>query len=125
MWDKRAFVTSVHDGDTITATLDQGFGDLKEDMHVRLLGVYAPELKQPGGPETRQFVVDWLARYAMVPLRFPFVVTTARGPRSDQEITTFERYVAVVESLDRSHNLNMDVQAFITAQGYPGGIGTP
>jgi len=122
MWDKRAFVSSVHDGDTLTATLDQGFGDLKENMHIRLLGVYAPELTQTGGPETRQFVVDWLARYAL-PVRFPFVVTTARGPRSDREITTLERYVATVESLDHSHNLNVDVSAFVTAQGYPGGIG--
>jgi endonuclease YncB( thermonuclease family) len=124
MWDKRAFVTSVHDGDTITVTLDQGFGDLKEAMHIRLLGVYAPELTQTGGPETRQFVVDWLAANTL-PVRFPVVVTTARGPKSDREITTLERYVAVVESLDHSHNLNVDVQAFITAQGYPGGIGTP
>ena len=123
MWDKRAFVTSVHDGDTLTATLDQGFGDLKEAMRIRLLGTFAPELTQPGGPETRQFVVDWIARYALIPLRFPFVVTTARGPKSDREITTFERYVAVVETLDHSHNLNLDVQAFVTAQGYGGGTG--
>ena len=124
MWDKRAFVTSVHDGDTITVTLDQGYGDLKENMKIRLGVVYAPELSQPGGPETRQFVVDWLARYAL-PVRFPFVVTTARGPRSDKELTTLERYISLVETLDHSHNLNMDVQAFVTAQGYGGGIGTP
>jgi len=123
MWDYRAAITSVHDGDTISASLDRGLGDIREAMRIRLLGVYAPELTQPGGPETRQFVVDWLARYAL-PVRFPFVVTTARGPRSDREITTLERYVAVVESLDHSHNLNVDVSAFITAQGYPGGIGT-
>jgi len=36
-----------------------------------------------------------------------------------------ERYVATVESLDHSHNLNVDVSVFITAQGYPGGIGAP
>jgi endonuclease YncB( thermonuclease family) len=125
MWDYRAAITSVHDGDTVSALLDCGFGYIRENMHIRLLGVYAPELTQTGGPETRQFVVDWLARYALIPLRFPFVVTTARGPRSDREITTLERYVATVESLDRSHNLNMDVQAFVTAQGYGGGIGTP
>ena len=95
MWDKRAFVTSVHDGDTITVTLDQGYGDLKENMKIRLGTVYAPELAQPGGPETRQFVVDWIARYALIPLRFPFIVTTARGPRSDKELTTLERYISL------------------------------
>ena len=124
MWDYRAFVSSVHDGDTITVSCDTGFGYVREAMHIRLLGVYAPELTQTGGPETRQFVVDWLAANTL-PVRFPVVVTTARGPKSDREITTLERYVAVVESLDHSHNLNVDVQAFITAQGYPGGIGTP
>lgn len=123
MWDKRAFVTSVHDGDTITVTLDQGYGDLKENMKIRLGVVFAPELSQPGGPETRQFVVDWLARYSLIPLRFPFIVTTARGPRSDRELTTLERYISNVETLDHSHNLNMDVQAFVTAQGYGGGTG--
>jgi len=79
----------------------------------------------PSQSRSTKASVDWLARYALIPLRFPFVVTTARGPRSDREITTLERYVATVETLDHSHNLNMDVQSFITAQGYPGGIGAP
>lgn len=123
MWDKRAQITSVHDGDTITVTLDQGFGDTKEGMKIRLLGVYAPELSQPGGKETRDFVIAWLTSRAVAGIRFPFIITTARGPRSDREITTLERYVAMVETIDHSENLNVDVSAYVAAQGYQGGTG--
>ena len=63
MWDKRAYVTNVHDGDTITVTLDQGFGDLKEGMRLRLYGVFAPELSQEGGNATRDFVLAWLKEH--------------------------------------------------------------
>jgi endonuclease YncB( thermonuclease family) len=124
MWDKRAQVTNVHDGDTITVTLDQGFGDLKEGMRLRLNGVYAPELSQPGGLETKRFVEDWLARYANAALRFPFVVTSVRTPRSDKEVTTLERYVAIVDSADRKFNLNWAISDFIKTSGYAGGVGS-
>lgn len=124
MWDKRMLVTNIHDGDTVTVTLDQGFGDTKEGIRVRLLGVGAPELKQAGGLETRDFVTEWFAKYTVPSLRFSFVMTTARGPRSDREITTLERYVGTVETIDHIHNLNMDVQDFISKSNYPGGIGS-
>ena len=120
MWDKRATIIGIHDGDTLTAVLDQGFRQTTE-ITVRLLGVFAPELKQVGGPESLAFVRDWVSGFSTT--KWPFVVTTIRGPKSDREITTLERYVAVVETIDHSHNLNIDVAAFVKAQGYGGGIG--
>lgn len=45
-----ATVTAVHDGDTITADIELGFG-VGVVQHVRLLGCNARELSQPGGPE--------------------------------------------------------------------------
>jgi len=120
MWDRRARLDRVIDGDTIVVELDQGFGDEKH-IEVRLFGVYAPEHDQPGGPETTAFVTAWFQTLPDLP--WPFVVTTMRMKTVDREQTTFTRYVALVASLDGSRSLNADVTAFVEAQGYPRGIG--
>jgi endonuclease YncB( thermonuclease family) len=122
MWDKRARILSNHDGDTLTAVLDQGFGQTTQ-ITVRLFGVWAPELKEAGGPETRDFVTAWVNQYTYGVL-WPFLVTTMRTPRSDLEVQTLGRYVALVETVDRGHNLNLEVQAFVTERGYGGGTGS-
>jgi len=123
MWDRRARVLSVHDGDTITAVLDQGFGDTKEIV-VRMLGVYAPELSQAGGAETRAFVARWLDQTTLAGTTYSHVVTTARTVRSDKEQTTLGRYVATVTNHDGSRNLNAEVMEFVAANGYGGGTGS-
>jgi hypothetical protein len=122
MWDKRARILSNHDGDTLTAVLDQGFGQTTQII-VRLFGVWAPELKEVGGLETRDFVTAWVNLYWQG-LAWPFLVTTMRTPRSDVEVETLGRYVALVETLNREHNLNLEVQAFVTECGYGGGAGS-
>lgn len=43
-------VVSIHDGDTITALQD------KRQIKVRLYGIDAPELKQPYGKKSKQFL---------------------------------------------------------------------
>jgi endonuclease YncB( thermonuclease family) len=124
MWDRRAQVLSVHDGDTIKVILDQGFGQTLTDPDgLRLLGVYAPELTQPGGPECRQFVSDWLAAHMPTQaVSWPFIVTTARMPRADREQETLGRYVGTLTTLDGSESLNAAVTQFIAANGYGSGI---
>lgn len=119
MWDKRAEVLSVHDGDTLTLKIDQGYGDEKTLENARLLGVWAPELKEPGGPETRQFILDWLARYNNT-----VVAISARTPRSDKDQSTLGRYVQVVTSPDGTENLNLAIMAFVSERGYGGGVGS-
>jgi endonuclease YncB( thermonuclease family) len=47
-----AYVTSVHDGDTLTVRVDLGF-DTWRVQNVRLIGINARELSQPGGKEAR------------------------------------------------------------------------
>lgn len=113
MWDRRARLAWVKDGDTIEVVLDQGFGDTKQ-IAVRLLGVWAPELTQPGGPEAKQFVEAWFA--ALPPAAWPFVVTTVRMKTTDREQMTFDRYVALVTSIDGSRSLNADVTAWLGAR---------
>ena len=48
-------VVSVHDGDTITVL--QG----KQQVKVRLFGIDAPELKQPYGKKSKQFLANLIA----------------------------------------------------------------
>lgn len=63
----RATVRAVHDGDTLYGDLDQGLGvwnrgSSPNGMGLRIAGVNARELTEPGGPEAR----DHLA--ALIPV---------------------------------------------------------
>lgn len=121
MWDRRAEYLENHDGDTVRMNLDQGFGDTKL-VDVRLMGVFAPELREPGGPECRAFVEAWFQ--SRLAGRWSFVVTTARMKVADREQKTLDRYVGTITSLDGTDNLNLEVMAFIVSKGYSGGIGS-
>lgn len=124
MWDKRAQFIKNYDGDTITMLLDQGFRDTKE-IDVRLLGVYAPELREPGGNETRIFVYDWFQERMLAGVTWSFIVTTARMKVADREQKTLDRYVAsVTTSWDLNDSLNAAVNEFIHENGYGGGTGS-
>ena len=48
-------VISIHDGDTITILQN------KQQIKVRLFGIDAPELKQPYGKKSKQFLVNLVA----------------------------------------------------------------
>ena len=49
-------VVSIHDGDTITMLQN------KTQIKVRLFGIDAPELKQPYGKKSKQFLANLIAR---------------------------------------------------------------
>lgn len=118
MWDYRARVDRVVDGDTVDATLDLGF-NINVHVSLRLLDTFAPEHDQPGGPETAAFVKAWLAKY---PGEWPLTVTTSRIKSDAHEQMSFDRYVALVTvGFD---SLNADVESFVKANGYGGGIGS-
>jgi len=51
----RAVVLRVVDGDTVHAEIDLGLETCRR-VKLRLLGVYAPELREPGGPEARDYL---------------------------------------------------------------------
>jgi micrococcal nuclease len=53
----RAIVTSVYDGDTITATLDLGFGIQRNKVKLRLYGMNTPELRTKD-PQEKKDAVD-------------------------------------------------------------------
>lgn len=45
MYTYSAFVTGVHDGDSITVDIDLGFGVWLKKQKIRLMGIDAPELR--------------------------------------------------------------------------------
>lgn len=53
MYEYKARIVQVHDGDTFTADIDMGF-DLTRRTKLRLNGCNAIELRNPGGFESQQ-----------------------------------------------------------------------
>lgn len=117
----RVRVVDVHDGDTVTVFVDRGHDDAST-WHIRLRDVFAPELSQAGGPETRAFVLAWVTDNGDG-TDWPFQLETFRTPRSDVDVTTLSRYVGVITSAT-GQCLNTDVQTFVTQHGYGGGTGS-
>jgi hypothetical protein len=112
---------SVHDGDTVTAFVDRG----KEDYSIwdiRLKDVFAPELKQLGGPETGEFVRWWVMNHTDG-TDWPFSLETFRTPRSDVDVETLGRYVGIIRSASGA-SLNEDVEDYVKRNGYSGGTGS-
>lgn len=118
MWDYRARIDRVVDGDTVDATLDLGFS-VHVQPTLRLLNVWAPEHDQPGGSETAQFVRDWVAAH---PGEWPLTVTTSRIQSGAHEVMSFDRYVALISA--GFDSLNAAVEQFVTDHGYGGGTGS-
>lgn len=85
-----AAVVAVHDGDTFSVTVDRGFFDFygspAHPIPVRILGINAIELNQPGGREAQANLA------ALLPVGSPVVLTTARpdkyAPRWDAAVET-------------------------------------
>ncbi|SRR6266540_1880198 len=117
MWEYRASVLSVVDGDTLRTLWDQGRHTYGQE-DVRLLDVWAPELREPGGPETKEFVSSWCAEAARanfpLTLRWPILIHTEINSLVEpEEKRTFTRYVADVWFIDKSRHLNADVRTFL------------
>jgi len=127
-WDRARvpddLANPVHDGDTLRLELDRGFDD-RSMRDLRLYGVWAPELSQPGGQNTRTFVLRWLdERGAMTGPGWPLAVDTLRVRDNSHEQQTLARYLGIVWSADRAHCLNDDITAYVAEQGYGGGTGS-
>lgn len=59
MYDYKARVLKVVDGDTLHVEIDLGM-DVRHRTTVRLYGINAPEMGAPGGIDARIFVADWM-----------------------------------------------------------------
>lgn len=116
MWDYRAQLVKVDDADTLVILADQGFSGRQEEA-IRLADVSAPELRDPGGPESKAFTEAWLA---LLPVRrWPLYVMTE--PNTNPEPTerrSFVRYIGTVyDYADRRRCLNIELAAFLA--GHP------
>lgn len=82
----------THDGDTtylrVSASYDFGFhvvSTFSARQKFRLARINCPELSKPGGPEARQFTVDWLTAHE-VGLRVTSLRADNYGDRWDAEV---------------------------------------
>jgi len=65
MYEYKAEVTRVIDGDTVEAVVDLGFGVSRKDKF-RLAGINAPEMRGPereAGKAAKQWLIDHLKSY--------------------------------------------------------------
>jgi micrococcal nuclease len=54
MYEYRAFVTKVYDGDTITVDIDLGFDVVLHDQKIRLYGINTPEIRTRDDEEKKR-----------------------------------------------------------------------
>jgi hypothetical protein len=112
MWEYRAAIVRIHDGDTLFLLIDQGLHGRQEEP-IRLEHVSAPELSDPGGVETLAYVREWCDRLR-AGLRWPLLVNTVpnTNPEPDER-RTFVRFLGTIRDIAAFRNLNDDVRAFL------------
>jgi hypothetical protein len=106
MYDEfRAKLLAIHDGDTFTLLIDQGFYSWTE-QRIRLQGIDTPELKQAGGKESREFTVNWFATHAS-----PYCLLVPEKASTGIFTQTFARFVGGIFSPDYKRDLAADLSA--------------
>lgn len=75
MYEYKAAVLNVVDGDTLDMEVDLGFETLTR-QRIRLLGINCPEKNTEPGKAARKFVVDWVQAHGPA-----FTLTTLRDRR--------------------------------------------
>lgn len=91
MWEYRAAVERVVDGDTLDVDIDLGFGIVMRER-VRLAGVDTPEMRTPLGPAARLFVIRWIQERSPEAEQFPLVLRSKKPDPRDK----YGRYLAEV-----------------------------
>jgi endonuclease YncB( thermonuclease family) len=128
--DTRDFPHPVHDGDTLWLEVDDG-RRRKSLLDIRLRGVYAPELKDPGGLEVHRFVVAWLESHAFT--KWPFALETFQT-RTGNDVKTLGRYLGVLYAGDPDSvramslpvaNFNNHIARYVLEHGWGPGVTTP
>jgi micrococcal nuclease len=113
MFEYRAIIRSVYDGDTLRADIDLGFGATLKNQSLRVHGIDTPELGSDGGIAAREF-----AR-TLMPAALVVTIQTFKDAREK-----YGRYLAKITLPDGS-----DFAAEMVAAGhaklYFGGAKTP
>lgn len=87
MYQYHAIAEDVHDGDTFNAAVDLGFG-VWFKIKCRIHNIDAIELKDPGGIEARDFLIDLIQGHGIV-----FPMLTIQSYKDEQ---SFARWVCDV-----------------------------
>lgn len=131
-WDYPCYYVANHDGDTVRVIVDQGFGNLKDIQDgLRLKDVFAPELHQEGGMDTRDFVAKWFRDHEANSIEdiitgfalWPFILRTEMTKHNSRERMSFGRYIGTIWSSNDPITLNEAINAYVISKGYPRGIG--
>lgn len=71
MYEYRATVVSVHDGDTVTVDIDLGFEVWWHNVHIRMVGINAPEIRvnDPAGYAARDYLRSLIPPGTVILLR--------------------------------------------------------
>jgi len=96
MYEYRATITRVVDGDTVHADVDCGL-DIHTRLTIRLYGVNAPEARAPGGKEA----ADWL--------RGKIEGKVVRIETYKDRREKFGRYLATIYALDETDSVNQQL----------------
>ena len=68
MYEYRAYVKNVYDGDSITVDIDLGFGVLLQSQKIRLLKINTPEIR---GSERASGIISRDALRGKISEKFP------------------------------------------------------
>ena len=82
-------MTNVYDGDTVRMDIDLGLRVLTYDEPLRLYGIDAPELHEPGGKESR----DYLRRLLDTPT---LVIQTLKNTRERERKGKYGRWLVII-----------------------------
>lgn len=108
-----AVVVSVHDGDTVKVFIDRG-GDDWWLTNLRLHGCAARELKDPGGPEARDYLTGLLAR-----IRPPTVADMFQPHWQGQcESLSWDKYAGRIQGRLWLPDSPLDVSTLLVRAGF-------
>lgn len=110
LFSYNAKITAVHDGDTVTADVDLGFGVWIRGMRIRLDRINAPELNTPDGKLSRNFLADTVLD---MDVTIQTRRTSAENAADAQE--KYGRYVATIFTLPPA---DINVNELLVTRGF-------
>ena len=109
MYQYKAYVTKVYDGDTITCDIDLGFGILLKKQKLRLAGINTPEVRGPG-KEVGQYVRDIVAQKIYNKW---IIIHTAKDKKGK-----YGRWLATVYYHDEQNDYSLSLNDWLVNEGH-------
>ena len=115
----RATVHRVVDADTIVASVDVGFGIILKNRKVRLAGINAKELSEPGGKEAKAHLESLITDFGLLepyPINDDVVLLIATKLDKNDK---YGRILGTLRGFDQTmNNLPVDINAEMIHAGY-------